>query len=199
MPKANKRQVLGLKLSIIVLILFLCGAIFVVSGCRPQREDREFEIDGWTLFQFGNTGNVHIVALHDESIVIDGVLTIPTQIGGYTIYSFGAIYGLWVTGCEATKIVVPPEIRVNAAFWMMQGGPEGERVRPHMPPLTSVKYVKLMCGSFDNISDILGASRFVLIIPNGSSPVFEYKFITVNTPEGRYTIIEKEQWQQAKI
>ena len=82
------------KVAIITLAITMLVMMSGYVAC-PNRsvQGRYFDVGGWTLFQYNRSDEVWsrqvtIVRLNDPSLVEDGVLTIPTQIGGHDIYAF---------------------------------------------------------------------------------------------------------------
>jgi len=208
----EKRKLVKTLVVFLVVSLLVISSSFFVACTRGGQRGRAFEVDGWNLWQFSRSRQINVVALMDDSLVVDGVLTIPTRVGRYNITSFGGTYYGFVVGLEARKIVIPPEIVVNFTFWMMSSGRWEDRPsgvgRDQIPH--NVRYVELLCESFENINELgsWAVSSLVsndgsiiylsdagtVIIPNGSSRNFSVKLISLNLSPERFNFIEKSQW-----
>ena len=157
------------------LVLMMSSFVFV--GCGEHTFGREIEVDGWTLFSPTFTRNVYILSANCESLVVDGVLHIPSRIGRHNIHGFGRMThsSLWGGGdrifridaeVSVEKIVLARELYVDRFFW------EHSNIR-------DIKYIEFQSRTFERVVR-LGYinSNFVttLIIPDGSKQAFINKF-----------------------
>jgi len=174
----------------IVILIFMVSLLFILFGmdmpvaCHAR--GRVIERDDWRIWQF-TYGSRHttLLGLNDRSLIVDGVLTIPTRVGTRNIHGFGAaLAGSFNPGPGVRKIVVPAELRVGDGFWNMR------RISN-----VNVRYVEFLCNVFTNINMRGGSQfeeyRFTIIIPDGSTQNFIDRFISPTTPQGWYTFYEK--------
>jgi hypothetical protein len=172
--------------------IMLC-VVFGFTGCS---NGKRFKVDGWTLFQYNGhmkawselKGQVNIISADDESLVVDGVLNIPSKIGKYTITGFGQPQYM-VTGpswdftinenLEVNHIVLAEELQVNELFFGGGINSVGRRV----------KYIEFLSDTFENIAEFYKSTR-IFIIPDGSTQNFIDRFS--NHPY--MTFMEKSEW-----
>ncbi len=101
-----------------VIVCFFGAAMLLFSACTAEEcgsgKGKSIEVDGWRLWQYSSNRQVNIIALIDETKIVDGVLTIPTKVGKYTITSFGGTNRGFIIGTKVKMIVVPADITANA-------------------------------------------------------------------------------------
>jgi len=189
-----KKRILTIGLAIIMVF-----AVLAFGGCS-EYSGREIEVDGWTLFRFTQSRKVNIISANCESLVVDGVLYIPSRIGGHDIHGFGRwSHAPWpgmehfftmtkrgengwpVQALEVRKIVLAKELSVGRLFWSGRGAWAGA--------VENVRYIEFLCNTFERI-DFIGQSeeRRFIILPDGSTQNFRDRF--GNNP----TVIEKSYW-----
>ena len=143
------------------LIAILATFTVMFTGCiNHANEGRYFDVDGWTLFQFNRSNRpwsrrVNIVHLNNQSLVVDGVLTIPTRVGNHDIWGFGGgmRYPSFYPGQGVTKIIVPKELNVNRSFWAGSS----------LEFLPNLRYVEFLCDTFERIDLWGGGGCFIYI------------------------------------
>jgi len=186
------------KLKRIVLVLLAIVFVFAASGyvtmCPDRsREGNYFDVDGWTLFQFNRSSQpwsrrVNIRGLVDNTLVVDGVLTIPTRIGRHDIFGFDFFFN---PGFYTEKIVVPIGITIDANFWSMT---QVLHITERMP------HVEFLCNTFESIMvtpnspwwryPLVYHSRFI-IIPDGSTQNFISRMESLGSNPRTINFIEK--------
>jgi len=167
-------------LLVIILLFMLIGADMPIA-CHAR--GRVIERDDWRLWQF-TYGSRHttLLGLNDRSLIIDGVLTIPTRVGARNIHGFGAaLAGSFDPGPGVYKIVIPAELIVGGGVWGMY----------FISPRPNVRYVELLCDIFDNIFLAGGGMLYTIIIPDGSTQNFYNRIRSLNFDPSGFNFIEK--------
>ena len=195
-------------IAVVFSMLILFTAVGLTGCIGDPNGGRDFEVDGWQLFQFNRSNRVWsrqvFIRGANDDLAVDGVLTIPARIGGHEISGFGGWAPAWNPGFYTVKVVVPTEIPINWVFWAMvstRGSPGNwENRQP--------RYVELLCNTFENV-DFSGAHSLsqgydgtwfsrefakTIIIPNNSSQNLITQLEIQNIEVKRYNFIEKSQF-----
>ena len=175
--------------------MMLC-TMLTMAGCS---NGRTIEVDGWTLFEYNGSynterGRVNIISANRESLVVDGVLTMPAKIGKYNIYGFGGpgpgMYwshpGAFEINADlkVEHIVFAAELHVDFGFsW----GTFGE----------NLKYVEFLSDTFDKISSF-GGGIYTYIIPDDSTQNFIDRLESRYGSSEYYNFIEKTKFLEDK-
>jgi len=182
------------------LAFIMLFSLLMFTGCS-EYSGREIEVDGWTLFRFRQSGQVNIISANSESLVVDGVLYIPSRIGRYNIHGFGRWQPTgWYGGIdhyfriseslEVERVVLAAELHVGRYFWGDDWRYQGNVFR--------IAYIELLCKTFERVS-FIGRSekRRYVIIPDGTSCLFFDNFKGLHYSGMFYVItrfIEKSEW-----
>lgn len=204
MFKVKTSQKLKKIVVLLMTAIMTLGTMFMAAGCS---NGKTFDVDGWTLFRYNgnfNTerGRVNIVRANSESLVVDGVLTIPAKIGKYEIYGFGGPGpGMYWSGPGVFKInldivegieriVIAAELHVDEGFWGIS--------LSRNSIFDSVKYVEFLCNDFVRIESVFrsGNEGIIYIIPDGSMENFIERFGEANSEF--FTVIEKSKYLEDK-
>jgi len=113
------------KILFLSMTLVVCLPAFVFGACDPDRDIWVVD-EQWNYYRLrrGRDG-VALVHLNDESLIVDGVLTIPTTLGRYNVVAlrgrdpgnpWAAMSTPFCAG-SANKIIIPEGIAVRGLFW----------------------------------------------------------------------------------
>jgi len=186
--KLFRQKVLAVGI-VVVMLLVAVG----MSGCRNMQEF--IHTDDWIIFRdvFNPSQRYALVELKNPDLVIDGILTIPTEVDGMTIRKFGVPDGLYRSqrffnpGEGVEKIIIPSGITVDVLFW-------GSRNNSSSVVGRQVRYVEFRSETFDQISLGYNVRHITFIIPDGSlnNLLYRLKELPLNIED--YTFFEISEW-----
>jgi len=186
--ETNRKNKITFKLGIISLVIILIAIVLIAAGfmgvgcTRRALRGTDFEVSGWQLFRYNRSSEpqsrqIAIRALRNKSLIKDGVLTIPTQVGRYRI---DRLESLWVSDSNTlVMLVVPAEIILRPSAQGLQGGRE-------------FRYVEFLCGVFEKIYSF---SANNIIIPDGTKQNLISRAIALHIPYSQFNIIERSQFK----
>ena len=204
-----------LRVGMVVVLTFIMS--FVAGGCLVDREfrGRFIETEQWQLFRFNNDrSSYRIVRLNDPSLIVDGVLTIPSYVGNRRITGFGGIEQTLAEsihfrhGQDVNKIVIPAGVAIDVNFWGTD-----DRSSPRPGQNWHARYVELLCPTgelitFEATSLIeCGQGRFPgcpvgrirWIIPTGSRNLYLERIIATRRSPDAIRIYERWEFEAGLI
>ena len=192
-----------LRIGMVVVLTFIMS--FVAGGCLVDREfrGRFIETEQWQLFRFNNDrSSYRIVRLNDQSLIVDGVLTIPSYVGNRRITGFGGVdqndgrETIFNSRAREVlhKIIIPTRIVVSASFYDGWWGQLGDIFQHDNRVIAN--YIELLCYTGEYVTFAFGAHRYTFIIPNGTREVYIAGMVQRGFQPSGMTLIERSEWEE---
>jgi len=201
----------------VMLAVVLMFVMLMAVGCvdlASCNENPRFGIsiittERWTLARYNNINRFNIVSADCETLVVDGVLKIPSMIAGHEIHGFGTQGGTYYGGpmrtffsinfnLEIEKIVLAAELHIDNKFF---GNAHSQN---EIAGLDNSPYIQLLATTFERIQPLSLLWGYTIIIPTGSAENFINKIIRtlcpiddkneINERISRYTFYELTDW-----
>jgi len=142
-----------------------------------------FDYNEWTLQYLALLGQTGLLRLNDLSIVYNGVLLLPEQVGEHIIdgVGLGVSASQLDPGEGVSKIVVPAGLTLGQPFWFMSGRRE------------QIEFIEFLSTTFDRINFDSNWHPY-MIIPDGTLGSFMGRFRGVFS-HAQPNVLERSQFE----